>query len=138
MQNHVSLNTKNKFGRCLQSLKEIAANMDKDANLLKKDLLQTLASMALPAGKYLPVYTDTLLFLCAYAGNAALRRLAENELSRIALHLKKNIVPLKNHCPKIRGCRLQKPSPVFLLIHWDGFLSKMILHCISILSIIPN
>ena len=53
MQNPVSLNTKNKFGRCLQSLKEIAANMDKDANLAKKDLLQTLGSMALPAGKYL-------------------------------------------------------------------------------------
>jgi len=85
--NPVSLNTKDKFGRCLQSLKEIAANMDKDANLSKKDLLQTLSSMALPAGKYLPVYNETLLFLCAYSGNAALRRLAENEFSRIAEHL---------------------------------------------------
>ena len=103
MQNHVSLNTKNKFGRCLQSLKEIAANMDKDANLLKKDLLQTLASMALPAGKYLHVYTDTLLFLCAYAGNAALRRLAENELSRIALHLKKKYRSIKKSLPENSG-----------------------------------
>ncbi len=103
MQDPVSLNTKNKFGRCLQSLKEIAANMDKDATLAKKDLLQTLGSMALPAGKYLPVYNETLLFLCAYAGNAALRRLAENELKRIALHLKKNYPAIKKNLPENSG-----------------------------------
>lgn len=101
--NPVSLNTKNKFGRCLQLLKEIAANMDKAANLTKKNLLQTLGSMALPAGKYLPVYNETLLFLCAYAGNAGLRRLAENELSRIALHLKKNYRTIKKSLPENSG-----------------------------------
>jgi len=101
--NSVSLNTKNKFGRCLQSLKQIAANMDKEAILLKKDLLQTLGSLPLPAGRYLPGYHDTLLFLCAYAGNAGLRRLAENELSRIALHLKKKYAAIKKSLPSNSG-----------------------------------
>ncbi|MFZ1454306.1 MAG: hypothetical protein WAT20_16485, partial [Ferruginibacter sp.] len=103
MQDHVSLNTKTRFGRCLQSLKEIAANMDKDANLAKQDLLQTLSSMELPSGKYLPVYNETLLFLCAYAGNATLRRFAENELKRIALHLKKNYRTIKKSLPENSG-----------------------------------
>ncbi|MBK8519346.1 MAG: hypothetical protein IPL54_00215 [Chitinophagaceae bacterium] len=103
MQDHVSLNTKTRFGRCLQSLKEIAANMDKDATLAKKDLLQTLSSMELPSGKYLPVYNETLLFLCAYAGNATLRRFAENELKRIALHLKKNYRTIKKSLPENSG-----------------------------------
>ena len=97
------LNTKNKFVRCLQSLSAIAANMDEDANLAKKDLLQTLGSMVLPAGRYLPGYHDTLLFLCAYAGNAGLRRLAENELSRITLHLKKNYAAIKKSLPQNSG-----------------------------------
>jgi hypothetical protein len=101
--NSVSLNTKNKFARCLQSLKEIAANIDKDANLAKKDLLQKLGSMALPLGKYLPVYHDTLLFLCAYAGNAPLRKLAENELDRIAMHLKKKYGSIKKLLPENSG-----------------------------------
>ena len=96
-------NTKNKFARCLQSLQAVAANMNKDANLVKKNLLQTIASMALPPGSYLPVYHDSLLFLCAYAGNAALRRLAENELSRIALHLKKNYPAIKKSLPENSG-----------------------------------
>ena len=101
--NSVSLNTKSKFGRCLQSLKQVAANMDKQSILLKKDLLQTLSSMPLPAGKYLPTYNETLLFLCAYAGNAVLLRLAENELSRIALHLKKNYRTIKKSLPENSG-----------------------------------
>ena len=101
--NSVSLNTKSKFGRCLQSLKQIAADMDKQSILLKKDLLQTLSSMPLPAGKYLPTYNETLLFLCAYAGNAVLLRLAENELSRIALHLKKNYRTIKKSLPENSG-----------------------------------
>ncbi len=101
--NPVSLNTKTKFGRCLHSLKEIAAHMDEDANLVKKDLLQTLGSMALPAGRYLPGYHDSLLFLCAYPGNAALRRLAENELSRITGHLKKNYSTIKKTLPENSG-----------------------------------
>ncbi len=95
--------TKNKFVRCLQSLKEIAVYMDEGANLAKKDLLQTLGSMALPAGKYLPGYHDSLLFLCAYPGNADLRRLAENELSRITLHLKKNYAAIKKSLPQNSG-----------------------------------
>lgn len=101
--NPVSLNTKNKFARCLKLLKEIAANMDKDANLVKKDLLQKLGSIALPAGKYLPDYNETLLFLCAYAGNATLRKLAENELNRIALHLKKKYRTIKKSMPENSG-----------------------------------
>ncbi len=101
--NTVSLHTKNKFGRSLQALKEIAANMDKDSNLVKKKLLQTLGSMALPAAKYLPIYNDTLLFLCAYAGNADLRKLAQNELDRIALHLKKKYRIIKKSLPENSG-----------------------------------
>lgn len=103
MQDHVSLNTKTRFGRCLQSLKEIAANMDKEATLVKKNLLQTLGSMPLPAGKYLTVYNETLLFLSAYPGNAALRSLAENELKRITLHLKKNYRTIKKNLPENPG-----------------------------------
>ncbi len=99
----LSPNTKNKFARCLQLLSAIAANMDEDANLVKKDLLQTLCSMALPEGKNLPVYHDNLLFLCAYAGNAGLRKLAENELSRITLHLKKNYAAIKKSLPSNSG-----------------------------------
>ncbi len=101
--NTVSLHTKNKFGRSLQALKEIAANMDKDSNLVKKKLLQTLGSMALPAAKYLPIYNDMLLFLCAYAGNADLRKLAQNELDRIALHLKKKYRIIKKSLPENSG-----------------------------------
>jgi hypothetical protein len=101
--NTVSLHTKNKFGRSLQALKEIAANMDKDSNLVKKKLLQTLGSMALPAAKYLPIYNDTLLFLCAYAGNADLHKLAQNELDRIALHLKKKYSTIKKSLPENSG-----------------------------------
>ena len=101
--NPVSLNTKNKFSRCLQSLKQIAADMDKEAILLKKELLQKLSSMDLPAGKYLPVYHDSLLFLCAYASNATLRRLARHELDRIASHLKKNYRTIKKSLPENSG-----------------------------------
>ncbi len=101
--NTVSLHTKNKFGRSLQALKEIAANMDKDSNLVKKKLLQTLGSMALPAAKYLPIYNDTLLFLCVYAGNADLRKLAQSELDRIALHLKKKYRIIKKSLPENSG-----------------------------------
>jgi hypothetical protein len=101
--NSVSLHTKNKFVRSLQLLKEIADKVDKESNLLKKDLLQTISSMALPPGKYLPVYHDTLLFLCAYAGNAGLRRLAENELSRLTQHLKKNYKAIKKSLPENSG-----------------------------------
>jgi hypothetical protein len=132
--NTVSLNTKNKFARCLQLLKQIAANMDKEATLLKKDLLQTLCSMALPPGKYLPVYHDTLLFLCAYPANNTLRRLAENELSRIALHLKKNYHTIKKSLPENSGLPFTKTitsfSPDFLgwslqqkdfTLHFDSF-----------------
>lgn len=134
MQDPVSLNTKNKFGRCLQSLKEIAAHMDKEATLAKKDLLQTLSNMPLPAGKYLPVYNETLLFLCAYPGNATLRRIAENELSRIAQHLKKNYATLKKSLPENSGLPFTETitsfSPDFLgwslqqkefTLHFDSF-----------------
>ena len=130
----VSLNANNKFGRCLQSLKEIAANMDKEANLVKKNLLQILGNMALPAGKYLPIYNETLLFLCAYSGNAALRRLAENELKRIALHLKKNYSAIKKSLPENSGLPFTETitsfSPDFLGwslqqkdfgLHFDSF-----------------
>ena len=88
--NSVSLNTKNKFVRSLQLLKQIADKVDKESNLSKKNLLQSLGAMPLPAGKYLLDYHHTLMFLCAYAGSPVLRRLAENELKRITGYLKKN------------------------------------------------
>lgn len=102
-KNTVSLHTKNKFVRSLQSLKQLAAVMDATSNQKKQDLLQTMGRMILPPGKYLPVYHDTLLFVCAYAGNAVLHRLAENELSRITLHLKKNYRRLKKSLPENSG-----------------------------------
>jgi hypothetical protein len=102
-KNTVSLNSKNKFVRNLQLLKQLAAGMDAVSNQKKKDLLQSLDKMTLPPGKYLPAYHDTLLFVCAYAGNAVLLRLAENELRRITLHLKKNYPALKKSLPENSG-----------------------------------
>lgn len=99
----VSLNSKDKFIRCLKLLKQIAADMDKEADLAKMDLLKTLAGMAFPAAKYLPVYHDSLLFLCAHPANKTLLRLAENELNRLTAYLKKNGRSLKKSLPENSG-----------------------------------
>lgn len=100
---HVSLHSKDKFVRSLKLLKEIAANMDEEANLAKEDLLKTLGSMAFPAVRYLPVYHDSLMFLCAYPANSYLLRLAENELKRLTAYLKKNSRSLKITLPENSG-----------------------------------
>lgn len=99
----VPLHSKNKFVRNLQMLKQLAAGMDKASDQKKKELLRTMGCMPLPPAKYLPVYHDTLLFICAYAGNAVLRRLAESELNRLTLHLKKNYRTLKKSLPENSG-----------------------------------
>ncbi|MFM6926483.1 MAG: hypothetical protein ACKOU7_13335 [Ferruginibacter sp.] len=101
--NPVSLNSKAKFIRCLNSLKEIAADMSKEANLAKAELLKTIGSMAFPAARYLPVYHDSLLFLCAYPANGHLLKLAENELIRLTAYLKKNSRSLKKSLPENSG-----------------------------------
>ena len=99
----VSLNSKDKFVRSLKLLKEIAADMDKEVNLAKMDLLKTLGNMALPAAKYLPVYHDSLLFLCAYPANNRLLLLAESELKRLTAYLKKNNQSIKKSIPENSG-----------------------------------
>ena len=99
----VSLNSKDKFVRSLKLLKEIAADMDKEVNLAKMDLLKTLGNMALPAAKYLPVYHDSLLFLCAYPANNRLLLLAESELKRLTEYLKKNNQSIKKSIPENSG-----------------------------------
>lgn len=101
--NPVSLNSKDKFVRSLKLLKEIAAEMNKDANQAKMDLLKSLAGMAFPAAKYLPVYHDSLMFLCAYPANKTLLKLAENELKRLTAYLKKNSRSLKKSIPENSG-----------------------------------
>lgn len=101
--NPVSLNSKDKFVRSLKLLKELSAEMNKDANQAKMDLLKSLAGMAFPAAKYLPVYHDSLMFLCAYPANKILLRLAENELKRLTEYLKKNSRSLKKSLPENSG-----------------------------------
>ena len=55
-------------------------------------MLKKLTILTLPAEKRLADYHDTLLFICAYPGNTYTRQLAEVELKRLAIHLKKRKV----------------------------------------------
>jgi hypothetical protein len=81
---------KKKFISSLHSLKKIATRYDEEAGHLKTGLLQTMSSLTLPYGKQLLHYHDILLFFCAYPHHARLRKLSEQELRRIAEHLKKS------------------------------------------------
>ncbi len=57
---------------------------------MKVAFLSSLGKMALPVGNALLQYHDLLLFLCAYPDNAALKKLAEKELKRMAVFARKN------------------------------------------------
>ena len=83
---------KNSFHHWLNTLQQIANRYDDENTLLKNSLLKKLREISLPDEKGLSAYHDTLLFLCAYPGNASTKQLAELELKRLALQLKKRKV----------------------------------------------
>lgn len=87
---------KNKFVSSLNSLQQIANRYDEEAGRFKTGLLHTLSGLALPSGKYLLQYHDTLLFLCAYPDHARLLKLSEKELKRIAAHVKKSPATIRS------------------------------------------
>ncbi|MBK8611184.1 MAG: hypothetical protein IPL84_14890 [Chitinophagaceae bacterium] len=116
---------KNKFLPAVKSLAQVANRFDEEASSLKKNLLQTLCKLSLPHDKNILPYHELLLFLCAYPGNPPLKKLAENELQRIALfgkQIRSGKITLPENEGLPYGNTVTRFSPDFLswlLLHKD-------------------
>lgn len=112
---------KNNFLHQFKNLEQVAGKFDKNANLIKKDLLSSLNKTDLPGKNNILQYHDLLIFMCAYPGDAETKQLAEKELKRITAFGKQHV--LDNIQPENEGLpftnTITRFSPDFLnwLIH---------------------
>ena len=79
----------------VRQLKLLVRQFDPELDQQKQSVLSLLASAKLPAVATLKNYVDVLLFICAFPPDKKLLRMAENELTRITIHLKKLPVTLQ-------------------------------------------
>jgi hypothetical protein len=77
------------FLHLLNQLKSICNKFDGESNEAKIIFLETLSTKPIPFNKNTSEYLNVLLFLCAHPGNAETLILAESELTRMSLALKK-------------------------------------------------
>jgi hypothetical protein len=114
---------KDTFSQSVLSLAKIANQFDAAANILKKKILNSLSSRALPVGKNILPYHDLLLFLCAYPADKQLKQMAEKELKRIVLFGRK-IRSTKNAFAENEGLPFSNTVTRFS----PDFLSWLLLH----------
>lgn len=77
------------FLHLLNQLKSVCNKFDGESNESKLIFLETLSTKPIPFNKNTSEYLNVLLFLCAHPGNAETLILAESELKRMSLALKK-------------------------------------------------
>ena len=73
----------------VRQLKTLVRQFDPELDQKKQSRLSLMASDKLPTATTLKNYVDVLLFICAFPPNKKLLAMAEQELSRITIHLKK-------------------------------------------------
>jgi hypothetical protein len=73
----------------LNNLKKVCNKYDLENEQLKKQLLDDLNKTNLPVSNLLIDYQNVLLFIVAHPSNQSLLKLAEDELTRLSLHLKR-------------------------------------------------
>ena len=81
---------KGNINSLIKKLGLLCNRFDEGSRIEKSTCLDTLAEMHLSGLKTLVNYSQTLLFLCAYPGDADLLSKAERELARLTSILKKN------------------------------------------------
>jgi hypothetical protein len=91
---------KTSFKDLLTSLKKVSNKYDIESEQQKLEFLNQLKSCKLPATNLLIDYQNTLLFLVAHPSNQSILSLAEEELNRLSIQMKrmgkKDIVKLDN------------------------------------------
>lgn len=80
---------KKSINALLQSVRTLSNKFDESSQATLASQLLQLSSSNLRNADSLAGFHEILLFICAYPGSKAIRRLAEKELSRIAMLLKK-------------------------------------------------
>lgn len=77
------------FKKTLDSLSSIVNRFQSEDSAVKFELLKSISQAKLPLTESLIRYNELLLFICAYLGDERTLSLAERELKRIALFLKR-------------------------------------------------